>query len=144
MDLPALNETNAAPGAPLNPYDITYGEEQIKQFLARGDERIESYEHDGVLHVPPGLLMGAYGRLIHETFHYETGVHVSSNMTVTRVPNAGEPVRVSGEILRLFERNGDKYVTFSVNLASQSGERLASVEHTSIYALRPRAAAPSA
>ncbi len=144
MDLPVLNETNATPGTPLRPYGITYDEGQIRQFLARTDELIESYKHDGVLHVPPGLLMGAYGRLIHETFHYETGVHVSSNISITRVPHAGEPVHVSGEILRLFERNGDKYVTFSVNLSTETGERLASIEHTSIYALRPRAAAPSA
>jgi len=143
MDLPELNEVNAGPGTPLRPYQITYSEEQIKQFLARTDERIEDYEHEGVLQVPPGLVMGAYGRLIHETFHYEAGVHVSSDMQVTRVPRANEPVTVTGDIVRLFERNGDKYVTFNVILSTDAGERLTAIEHTSIYKLRPRTARAS-
>jgi hypothetical protein len=143
MDLPALNETNAAPGTPLRPYDLTYSESQIQQFLARTDESLESYIYDGTLHVPPGQLMGAYGRLIHESFHYQAGVHVSSQAEITRVPVADEPLRVTGEILRLSERNGDKYVTFSVLIDTETGERLAKIEHTSIYQLRARTSAPA-
>jgi hypothetical protein len=84
------------------------------------------------------MFLGAYGRLIHETFHYEAGVHVSSEMDLRRAAKLGETVAVSGNALKLFERNGDKYITFDVIITGPDGERLARVEHTSIYALRPR------
>lgn len=139
MDLPELNEANCPPGTPLNPYQITYGEAQIRQYLSRTGETEDDYTIDGWLTVPPGVLLGAYGRLIHGTFHYEAGVHVSSDMDLRRTPKLDEPVTVSGNALRLFERNGDRYVTFDVIVTDSSGERLARVEHTSIYALTPRA-----
>lgn len=137
MDLPEMNDTNCPPGTPLRPYDLTYREEQIQQYVARTDESIEVYMHDGALHVPPGLMMSAYGRLIHESFHYEAGVHVSSDFQFDRVPVAGESLTITGDVLRLFERNGDKYVTFSV-IFSTATERLATIEHTSIYQFRSR------
>lgn len=143
MDLPALNEANCPPGTPLRPYDLTYGDEQVRQFLARTGESIESYAYEGTTHVPPGMLMGAYGRLIHESFHYQAGVHVSSQLEFERVPRVDEPLRVTGDVVRLFERNGDKYVTFTVVLSTPAGEQLARTEHTSIYQLRPRASAPA-
>lgn len=138
MDLPVMNEENAPPGRALNSYEITYDEAAISAYLARSAEPAALYTHDGVLTVPPGMFMGAYGRLIHETFHYEAGVHTASQMTVHRCPPVGTKATVSGEILRTFERNGDKYVTFSVRIADAHGP-CAEVEHTSIYGLRSRA-----
>lgn len=138
MDLPALNEENCPPGTPLRPYEIAYGEEQIRQYLARADESAQGYERDGVLHVPPGLMVGAYGRLVHESFHYEAGVHVSSRFEFERVPVVDEPLRITGDIVRLFERNGDKYVTFTVVFSTKAAERIAAIEHTSIYQFRSR------
>ena len=139
MDLPELNEENAPIGTPLRQYTICYTPEVVQQYLDRGGETPAMYMADGVQLVPPGQLMGAYGRLIHETFHYQTGVHVSSEMTLKRMPKVGETASVTGEIVRLSERNGDKYVTFSVVLDDEAGGRLASIEHTSIYKLRSRA-----
>lgn len=138
MALPDLNETTAAPGTPLRAYDITYTPEMIKRVLDLTGETLDAYTYDGVLHVPPGVLLSAYGRLIHETFHYTAGVHTSSQVEFIRVPRAGEPLRVTGEVVRLTERNGDKYVTFTVVHSTEDGERLCANEHTSIYALRPR------
>lgn len=138
MELPVLNEANCPPGTPLKPYEITYGAAQIRAYLDRTGESEQDYTVDGRLTVPPGMLLGAYGRLIHETFHYEAGVHVSSDMNLHRAPILDDTVTVSGNALRLFERNGDKYITFDVIITDGDGERLARVEHTSIYALRPR------
>ena len=138
MALPVMNEENATPGRALNSYEITYDEAAIATYLARSAEPASLYMHDGVLTVPPGMFMGAYGRLIHETFHYEAGVHTASEMKVHRCPPAGTKATVSGEIIRTFERNGDKYVTFSVRVADGEGP-CAEVEHTSIYGLRSRA-----
>lgn len=138
MDLPVMNEENATPGMALKTYEMTYDEATISAYLARGAEPAELYTHDGVLTVPPGMFLGAYGRLIHETFHYEAGVHTASQLTVHRCPPVGTKATVSGEIIRTFERNGDKYVTFSVRVADADG-LCADVEHTSIYALRSRA-----
>ncbi len=139
MDLPELNEANAPVGTPLRAYTITYSPEVVQQYLNRGGESGELYTINGEQRVPPGQLMGAYGRLIHETFHYETGVHVSSEMTLTRTPPVGTTVTVTGEVMRMFERNGDKYVTFSVVLHDEANAPVASIEHTSIYKLRSRA-----
>lgn len=138
MELPIMNEENAPAGKPLNSYEIVYDQAAIDAYLARGGESAELYTHDGRLTVPPGMFLGAYGRLIHETFHYEAGVHTASQLTVHRCPQVGTRATVSGEILRTFERNGDKYVTFSVRVADAEGP-CAEVEHTSIYGLRSRA-----
>ncbi|MCB9484147.1 MAG: hypothetical protein H6675_09065 [Dehalococcoidia bacterium] len=136
--LPPLTEETAKPGTALNGYDRTITRSDIETFVGRTGEDIGSYEEGGALSVPTGMLMGLYGPLIHGTFHYEAGVHVSSDLTVTRIPRAEEPLHVGGEVLELFEKNGNKYVTFSVEVDSAAGERLARVEHTSIYALRKR------
>jgi hypothetical protein len=139
MDLPPLNETTCPAGTPLTPYENTYDEAQVRQYLARTGESMEDYTVDGWLIVPPGMFFGAYGKLIHGTFHYEAGVHVASDMTVHRAPLLDETVTVSGNALRLWERNGDRYITFDVVVTGKDGDRLARVEHTSIYALQPRA-----
>jgi hypothetical protein len=133
-----MNEENAPAGKPLNSYEIVYDQAAIDAYLARGGESAALYTHDGTLTVPPGMFLGAYGRLIHETFHYEAGVHTASQLTVHRCPPVGTKATVSGEIIRTFERNGDKYVTFSVRVADAEGP-CAEVEHTSIYGLRSRA-----
>lgn len=137
-DLPPLNETTAAPGTRLNAYERTITREQIETFLGRTGESLDSYVVDGELTVPTGILVGMYGPLIHGTFHYEAGVHVSSELTTNRVPRMDEPLSIEGEVLDLFEKNGNKYVTFSVEVNSSDGERLATVAHTSIYALRKK------
>ena len=115
--LPPLTEESATPGTALNGYDRTITREDIETFLARTGESLDEYTVDGTLTVPPGMLMGLYGPLIHETFHYQAGVHVSSDLTLHRVPDAGQPLRIEGQVLDLFEKNGNKYVTFSVEVA---------------------------
>lgn len=142
MNLPEMNEDNAKPGTRLTEYAITYDDEAIGQYLARSGEAPDAYVVDGVMTVPPGMFLGAYGRLIHGSFHYETGVHTASEMSLHRCPPVGTEAMVRGEILRTFERNGDKYVTFSVRVESAAtNERFAEIEHTSIYKLRSRATA---
>jgi hypothetical protein len=84
------------------------------------------------------MFLGAYGRLIHGTFHYEAGVHTASELSISRALPEGTKAKVSGEVLKTFERNGDKYVTFNVVISDDVGEA-ARVEHTSIYGLRSRA-----
>ncbi|MBA4180756.1 MAG: hypothetical protein C0506_09230 [Anaerolinea sp.] len=139
MELPEMNTENAAPGTPLNAYTVAYDREAIDLYLARSGESIEPYIHHGKLTVPPGLFLGAYGRLIHGTFHYEAGVHTASQMIVSKCVPEGTLATVSGEVVRTFERNGDKYVTFMVVVSDESGDACATVEHTSIYGLRSRA-----
>ena len=134
-----MNEQNAPAGTPLNAYTITYDRAAIDEYLARSGEPIEPYIHDGRLTVPPGMFLGAYGRLIHGTFHYEAGVHTSSQMSVAKCPPEGTVATVSGKIIETFERNGDKYVTFMVVVSDEAGEVCARVEHRSIYGLRSRA-----
>ncbi len=137
-ELPVLNEENAPAGTALRPYDIVYGEAEILAYLARQHEPIDGYRLDGQVIVPPGILLACYARLIHDSFFYETGVHVSSEMTIHRLPLQGELVRVSGQINRHFERNGNKYVSFNVEVGTPDGTRLAEIEHVSIYRLQPR------
>lgn len=136
--LPPLTEQTAAPGTALNGYDRTISRADIETFVGRTGESVDDYTVDGALTVPPGMLMGLYGPLIHGTFHYEAGVHVSSTLTVNRTPRADQPLRVEGRVLDLFEKNGNKYVTFSVEVSDTAGERLATVHHTSIYGLRAK------
>ena len=136
--LPPLTEETARPGTPLNPYEVTFDAPFVQAFLDKTGERAEGYIVDGRALVPPGIYLAAYGRLIHETFHYTAGVHVSSDMKVLAVAAVGTKATVSGEVVGLSERNGDRYITFTVNVTADSGERLAEVEHVSIYALRPR------
>jgi len=138
--LPPLTEESAAPGTALTGYDRTITREDIETFIARTGESLEDYTVDGALTVPPGMLMGLYGRLIHGTFHYQAGVHVSSELTLDGAVHADQPLRVEGRVLDLFEKNGNKYVTFSVEVADASGQRLATVHHTSIYSLRAKGA----
>ncbi|MCA9856646.1 MAG: hypothetical protein KC458_05160, partial [Dehalococcoidia bacterium] len=90
--LPPLTEETAKPGTALNGYDRTITRSDIETFVGRTGEDIGSYEEGGALSVPTGMLMGLYGPLIHGTFHYEAGVHVSSDLTVTRIPRAEEPL----------------------------------------------------
>ena len=138
--LPPLTEETAAPGTPLNGYDRIITRADIETFAGRTGESLDDYMVDGVLTVPPGMLMGLYGPLIHGTFHYQAGVHVSSELTVNRTPQADQPLRVEGRVLDLFEKNGNKYVTFTVEVSDSADERLATVHHTSIYGLRPKGA----
>lgn len=138
-ELPPLNEENALPGTPLKSYQVSYTADVLMPLLSRTGESLEAYVIKGVPVVPPAAFLGAYGRLIHETFHYTTGVHVSSDMKLYRPVPVGTQVRVTGEILRLHERNGDKYVTFTVNISDEAGDRVAEIEHSSIYAFRSRA-----
>lgn len=139
-DLPVITPETAAPGTPLNGYERTITLADLETFVSRTGESLDDYRTDGVLVVPAGMLMGLYGLLIHGTFHYEAGVHVSSELSVTRAPLVGEPFRVGGQVIELFEKNGNKYVTFSVEATSMAGEPLSRVEHTSIYALRKKSA----
>ena len=137
--LPPLTEQTARPGSPLNGYSRTITPDDIATFVGRTGESIDDYAVGGQLTVPPGMLMGLYGPLIHGTFHYEAGVHVSSDLRLNRVPTAGEQLSIEGRVLDLFEKNGNKYVTFSVEVSTPDGDPLATVDHTSIYALRKRA-----
>jgi hypothetical protein len=139
MELPEMNESNAAPGTPLTPYEVVYDRAAIEQYLARSSEPIALYTNNGTLTVPPGMFLGAYGRLIHGTFHYEAGVHTASELSTVKPVPEGTKATVSGNVLRTFERNGDKYVTFNVIVSDESGDPCATVEHTSIYGLRSRA-----
>lgn len=139
VELPEMNEQNAQPGTPLTPYEIVYDRSAIGQYLERSGEPAELYIEDGQLTVPPGMYLGAYGRLIHGTFHYEVGVHTSSELTIEKCPPVGTRATVSGEVLKTFERNGDKYVTFNVVVTEDGGDVCATIEHTSIYGLRSRA-----
>jgi len=134
-----MNEENAPAGTPLTPYTVTYDRAAIDQYLARSGEPAEPYIHVGRLTVPPGMFLGAYGRLIHGTFHYEAGVHTSSEMAVAKCPPEGTVATVSGEVLRTFEQNGDKYVTFTVVVSDEAGDVCARMEHSSIFSLRSRA-----
>lgn len=136
--LPVLNEENAPPGTPLTPYEISYSRETIEQYLGRTGESLDQYMLNGELVVPPVILLSCYGKLIHETFFYQTGVHTSSDLTIHRLPLANETVRVSGKINEYFEKNGNIYVRFSVNVTSSSDQPLADVDHVSIYKLRPK------
>ncbi|HXH21592.1 MAG TPA: hypothetical protein VNN10_06150 [Dehalococcoidia bacterium] len=141
MDLPELNEENCKPGDKLRPYSVTYDEPFVAAFLERTGESPADYEGPDGRVVPPAVFFSAYGRLIHGTYHYETGVFVTSNLRLFKAPPLGTKALVTGEVLRLFERNDNKYVTFSVVVSDESsGERFAEVEHTSIYKLKPRPA----
>ena len=138
MELPALNEDSCPIGTQLRPYQVTYDRDFVQQFLNKTGESLDDYLEQGQQLVPPGVFLGAYARLIHESFHYETGVHVSSDVQFLKAVPLGTEATVAGEALRLFERNGDKYITFSVVISDESGQLLAHVEHTSIYDLKPR------
>jgi len=138
--LPPLNEETASIGAVLNAYERTISAEDVDTFLGRTGESPDDYLEAGRLAVPAGMLMGLYGPLIHGTFHYEAGVHVSSDLELHRVPKVDEPLRIEGRVLDLFEKSGNKYVTFTVEVNTTDSERLATVAHTSIYALRARPA----
>ncbi|MGH2584259.1 MAG: hypothetical protein ACRDJE_05040 [Dehalococcoidia bacterium] len=138
MDLPLLSETNCPPGTRLRPHEVTYTEEEIESYGERTGERAEEYRVDGVLRVPPGLLLVQPMRLIHNNFHYETGVHVSSDLVVHDLPSAGETVTVGGSVVDLFERNGSKYITFHTEVTGADGRAHATIDHTSIYALARR------
>jgi len=141
MSLPPLNAETAAPGTPLNGYDVTYDREVLEKYAERTGEDLDLYVVDGRQRVPTGVLFGAYGKLIHETFHYEAGVHTSSELELVRAPWMDEPLRVEGTVQELFERNGNKYVRFSVEVSNrETGERVATVMHTSIYALQKKTA----
>jgi acyl dehydratase len=54
------------------------------------------------------------------------------------LPSVGETVTVGGSVVDLFERNGSKYITFRTEIAGADGRALATVDHTSIYALARR------
>jgi hypothetical protein len=136
--LPELNRENAAPGTSLRSYQVTFGEKEITAYVGRTGETVDAYRTNRGVNVPPGLLMACYGRLIHETFFYQTGVHVSSNMKIHRLPVQGDPLEVTGQVLDLFSHNGNEYVKFSVNVASAAGEPLAEIEHVSIYKFKAR------
>jgi hypothetical protein len=138
--LPPLTEQTAAPGTKLNGYDRVITRDNVETFVSLTGESVDSYLVEGELTVPAGVLLGLYGPLSHGTFHYEAGVHVSSEMELGRVPRVDESIRVEGQVLDLYEKNGNKYVTFSVEVSTVEGERLATVAHTSIYALRKKSA----
>jgi acyl-coenzyme A thioesterase PaaI-like protein len=135
-DLPPLTEETAPPGTALKGYERTITRDDVAAFVGRTGETLDDYVVGGEATVPAGMLMGLYGPLSHGTFHYEACVHVSSELELDRVPRLDEPIRVEGRVLDLFEKNGNKYVTFSVEVSTLDGERLATVAHTSIYALR--------
>ena len=135
MDLPELNEENCRPGTVLRSHDVAYDAAEIGAYLERTGESAEAYRHAGRLRVPPGMLLGQPIRLIHNNFHYETGVHVSSHLRLHRLPDEGQRFTVSGRVAGLSERNGNKYVTLVVSFSDGSGATLASIEHVSIYKL---------
>lgn len=141
MDLPELNEENAPSGTPLKPFEVAFDRAAIERYCGQTGESVADYEHDGALLVPSGLLAGTYGRLIHDTFFYTTGVHVSSDLKAQRPARAGEALRVSGEIAEHFERNGNTYVRFAIAIEGDGGQPVANVEHVSIYKLAPRRSA---
>ncbi len=141
MEIPPLNEETGKPGTKLRSYEVTYDRAFVESFLEKTGESIESYRQNGGYVVPPGVFLGAYGRLIHESFHYTAGVHTSSEIRSLKPAPLGSHVTVTGEVVRLSERNGDKYVTFTVVVTGDDGTVYADIEHSSIYALRSRAAA---
>lgn len=138
MNLPTLNEANCPPGTPLRPHSVTYTEQEIGDYLAGTGESLDAYRTDAALRVPPGMLLIQPIRIIHNNFHYETGVHVSSDLTVHTLPVAGESVSIGGKVSDLFERNGSKYVTMHVTVTGAGGRVHATIEHTSIYELAKR------
>ena len=139
--LPDLNEENVQPGAVMKPHDVTYSEDDIRQYVERTGETVDAYRTNGTLTVPPGMLMVQPMRIVHANYHYETGVHVSSRLTLHKLPHEGDTVSITGTIGDLFERNGDKYVRLDVVIVDQGGAPLAKVEHTSIYKLKARTGA---
>jgi hypothetical protein len=137
-DLPELNEANAPAGTPLKSYGITYDRDAIERHCRQTGEAVSNYEHAGRLFVPTGLLAATYGKLIHETFFYTTGVHVSSDLRAQRPALAGESLHVGGSIAEHFERNKNKYVRFSITIEDNARQPVANVEHVSIYKLAPK------
>jgi hypothetical protein len=136
MELPELSEATCPPGTVLRPHEVTVDAEEINGYLERAGESAEPYRRGGRLRVPPGLLLGQPIRLIHNNFHYETGVHVSSQLRIQRLPEEGQPFTVSGRVSDLYERNGNKYIALAVTFADAAGATLASIEHVSIYQLQ--------
>lgn len=137
-ELPPLSEETARPGTPLRPYSVTYDEPFLATFLAKTGETLDDYRDESGARVPPGVFLGAYARLLHETYHYEAGVHVSSDLAIRKAPALGTHATVTGEVVRLFERSGDKYVVVGLAVTDDAGEVLATVEHTSIYQFKSR------
>jgi hypothetical protein len=138
MDLPELNEANAPAGTPLKPYEIVYDRAAIERHCGQTGEAVANYEHEGRWYVPTGLLAATYGKLIHETFFYTTGVHVSSDLQAKRPALSDEVLHVSGSIAEHFERNNNKYVRFSISIEDGERRPVANVEHVSIYKLAPK------
>jgi hypothetical protein len=141
MDLLALNESNAPPGTALRPRGVTYTEADVQAFLDRTGESPDDYRLDGRVRVPPAQLLAEPIRIIHENFHYETGVHVSSRMTMHRLPFAGDPLTIAGTVKEYFERGGNKYVTLDIRVLDAGGDELMAIDHVSIYQLRAKQAA---
>lgn len=138
MTLPALSPETAPPGTPLRPLAVTYTDADVLDFLAQTGEPAEGYRTaDGRLRVPPAMLMAQPIRIVHASFHYETGVHTASHLTLHRLPLTGEPLTVTGRVRDFSERGGDRYVVLAVAIAA-GDEVCAEIEHTSIYALRAR------
>jgi hypothetical protein len=140
-ELPPLNEETAQPGTPLRPYSVTYDEAFVRMFLDKTGESLDAYRDETGVRVPPGVFLGAYARLLHETYHYEAGVHVSSDLAILRTPPLGTHATVTGKVARLFEKNGDRYVVVALEVTGDSGTVFARVEHTSIYQFKSRAGA---
>ena len=140
MTLPPLNEETCPAGTLLRPHTVTYTAEDIRRYLDETGERLDAYRVGGVLRVPFGMLLGQPIRIIHNNFHYETGVHTASDLKVEALPVVGEVVTIGGHVAGHFERNRSKYVTLHVTVMSGDGRLLATIDHTSIYALATREA----
>ena len=140
MDLPELNDVNTPPGTEMTSHTATYGEEEIRGYLERTGEPVDAYRRDGRLRVPPGLLLAQPIRIAHNNYRYETGVHVSSRMTLQQPALADETLTIAGHIGGLFERNGNKYVSLAVSISGEGGRPVATIDHVSIYKLKPRGA----
>ena len=85
-----------------------------------------------------GWISGRPTRLLRHTYHYNAGIHASSQIQQLAPAHAGQTVTVAGHISSAYQRKGHEYCLHDVAMFSASGELLTRIRQASIYQVAKR------
>jgi acyl dehydratase len=87
--------------------------------------------------VHPGTLLQQANRALAESVQLGPWIHVASDVAHADLAHAGDRLRISGHVARLFERKGREHVELDLLVVAEDSRPVMHVRHTAIYRLDP-------
>lgn len=131
---PPAGEASLAEGTVLGSLTATFRADRAPEYLQQVGDELPLWQN-GVAH--PGWLLLFANLILSSNVRLGPWIHVSSDVQLFRPVRDGDIVETRGQVARLFERKGHRFVELDLVLTA-AGEPAWHITHTAIYSVRPK------